>query len=207
MAEANNLPEKLISVSEGVRPMPDMFHARTGHVLPLETSLVHKQLVKTEKYARDNFMQINYKKTKVMVFNPCTSIDFMPELNLGTHELEVVEEMRLLGLIIRSDMKWTSNSENMVKKANSRLWILRRLSNLGAKESDLVDVYIKQVRSVLELAVPAWHGGITLAEQIDIERVQKCALHIILGEKYESYRSTLKALDLQCYSQEEINFS
>ena len=84
MAEAINLPEKLISVSEGVRPMPDMFHARTGHVLPLETSLVHKQLVKTEKYARDNFMEINYKKTKVMVFNPCTSIDFMPELNLGT---------------------------------------------------------------------------------------------------------------------------
>ena len=73
--------------------------------LPVENSLVYKQLLKTEQYARDNFMQINHKKTKVMVFNPCTSIDFMPELNLGNNELEVVEEMRLLGLIIRSDMK------------------------------------------------------------------------------------------------------
>ena len=68
---------------------------------------------------------------------------------------------------------------------------------LGAKEHDLVDIYTKQIRSVLELAVPAWHGGITLAEQIDIERIQKCALHIILGDKYSSYRNALSIVNLE----------
>ena len=75
-------------------------------------------------------MKLNYKKTKVIVFNPCRSIDFMPEISIDDHELEVVDEIRLLGLILRSDMKWTSNTENMVKKANKRLWMLRRLKNL-----------------------------------------------------------------------------
>ena len=56
----------------------------------------------------------------------------MPETNLDEHELEVVDEIRLLGLILRSDMKWTSNTENMITKANKRLWMLRRLKNLGA---------------------------------------------------------------------------
>ena len=153
--------------------------------------------MKTMDYANANEMKINYKKTKVIVFNPCTSIDLLPELKLENNELEVVDEMRLLGLIIRSDMKWISNTENMVKKANKRLWILRRLKYLGAQEMDLVDVYIKQIRSVLELVVPVWHGGITQAEQIDIERIQKCVAYIILGENYVSYKESLKSLSLE----------
>ena len=68
---------------------------------------------------------------------------------------------------------------------------MRRLKKLGANEQELKDVYVKQVRSVLELAVPAWHGAITQAERNEIERVQKAALHVILGENYLSYRSAL----------------
>ena len=49
-------------------------------------------------------MKINLKKTKVMLFISCNSIDFMPDLFIDNKELEVVEEMRLLGLIVRSDM-------------------------------------------------------------------------------------------------------
>ena len=132
-----------------------------------------------------------------MVFNPCTSKDFMPRIALGNQELEVVEETKLLGLIIRSDMKWITNTQNMIKKANKRLWIIRRLKNLGASHQDLVNVFTKQVRCILELAVPAWQGSITLAEKQDLERVQKTACHIILGEKYLSYKEALKFLNLE----------
>ena len=155
-----------------------------------------KQLGKIEDYAKTNEMIINQKKTKLMIFNPCISKDFMPEFTLGENDLEVVEEMRLLGIIIRSDMKWHSNTENMVTKCNKKLWMLRRLKNLGAENDDLVDIYTKQIRSVLELAVPAWHGAITQAERLDIERVQKCALYIILGDAYGSYKQALKYLNL-----------
>ena len=75
-------------------------------------------------------MKINLKKTKAILFNPCTSADFMPHLRLDNQEVEVVEELRLLGVIVRSDMTWVSNTENMVKKANKRLWIVRRLKHL-----------------------------------------------------------------------------
>ena len=120
----------------------------------------------------------------------------MHEIKLEENELEVLDEVRLLGLILRSDLKWTSNTENMIKKANKRLWIIRRLKYLGAKDRDLVDVYVKQIRSLMELAVPVWHSGITRAEQIDIERIQKSAAHIILGDEYVSYIQALKKLGL-----------
>jgi hypothetical protein len=157
---------------------------------------VYQQLVKTKEYADTNQMKINFKKTKAMLFNPCSSIDFVPELELDDHEVEFVDELRLLGIIIRSDMKWYSNTENMVNKANKKLWVLRRLKYLGAGETDLVDVFIKQIRSLLELAAPAWHGAITQEEIINIERIQKSAAHIILGEDYFSYKVALKFLNI-----------
>ena len=197
LAEAINLPEKLIPVPATARPQPDSYHARTGHALPVERSQVYQQLLKTEEYARVNEMKINYSKTKLMIFNPCWSLDFMPEIELGGGQLEVVEETRLLGVIIRSDMRWNSNTESIVKRAYNKLWTIRRLKELGANTPELVDIFMKHCRSILEFAAPAWHGAITVAERQDIERVQKVALHIILGDQYETYRNALGITNLE----------
>ena len=199
LAEAISLPDKLVHVPESVRPMPDMLHARTGHIMPNqeENSRVLQELLKTKQYADDNDMKINFKNAKAMIFNPCTSIDFQPELVVDGHEIEVVEEMRVLGVIVTSDMKWAANTHHMVTRANKKLWVLRRLKKSGASEEDLVDIYCKQVRSLLELAVPAWHGGLNNVDQLDIERVQKSACHIILDSNYTSYRNALNYLCLE----------
>ena len=68
---------------------------------------------------------------------------------------------------------------------------------MGANLSELKDVYIKQVRSLLELAAPAWHSSLTKEEHHTIERVQISAHHIILGAKYLSYRGALELAGLQ----------
>jgi hypothetical protein len=115
MAEAIDLKDRLVPAAAD-RPQPDNFHARTGHTLPTLQSQVYNQLLKTERYAEDNDMKINYRKTKFILFNPAKSLDFMPEFNLGGNDIELVEEMRVLGLIIRSDLKWSTNTENMVLK-------------------------------------------------------------------------------------------
>ena len=131
----------------------------------------------------------------------------MPELTLDDHEIEVDDEICLLGVIIRSDLKWIANTANIVSKANKRLWILRRLTNLGATRVDLLEIYTKQIRSVLELAVPAWQSGLTQAEKQTIERVQKCACHIILGSEYLSYRSALRSLNLETLESRRVKLT
>ena len=196
LAEAVDLKSKLVP-SEEDRPRPDCYHARTGQKLPTDNSHVQNQLLKTQSYAIDNEMKINTSKTKAMLFNPARSMDCMPQLNLDGQEIDLVEEMRVLGLVIRSDLKWSSNTHNMVVKGFKRIWMLRRLKQLGAKRDELLDVYIKQVRSVMELAVPVWHSSITLEEKCDIERIQRAALHIILGDEYISYRDALETVNLK----------
>ena len=61
----------------------------------------------------------------------------------------------------------------------------------------MIEVYDKQIRSILELAVPVWHPGLIGEDRQKIERVQKSALCIILGDKYKSYRSALKLLKMK----------
>ena len=101
--------------------------------------------------------------------------------------------MKLLGLIITSDLKFSKNTDYIVKKAFKRIWMLKRLKNLGASDDQLIDVYLKQIRSVLELAVPAWHSSLTISDALSIERVQKAALQVVLGPHYSSYRSALES--------------
>ena len=99
-------------------------------------------------------MRINFSKTKLMLFNSSKTLDFMPDFTLDGHQIELVSNTKLLGLHISDNMKWKSNTENMIKKASKRLWILRRLRSLGAKSNSLLDVYVKQVRSILEFGAP-----------------------------------------------------
>ena len=48
---------------------------------------------------------------------------------------------------------------------------------------------------MLEMAVPVWQPALTQQENVQIERVQRCALYIILGEGYKTYREALNILE------------
>ena len=113
-------------------------------------------------------MKINVKKTKVMLFNTAKKHDFTPTMRIEDDLLEVVEEFKLLGVKITNDLKWNTNTKYITTKAYSRLWMLRRLKTFGANQMELIDCYIKQVRSVLEYSAVVWHAGLTLMNTADI---------------------------------------
>ena len=133
-------------------------------------------------------MKINIPKTKIMLFSRMRKWDVMPEISLKQGEcIEVVEQMKIVGYIVRSDLKTISNTEYILKKAYKRMWILRRLKSLGSSRAELLDVMSKQVLSVLQLAVPAWHCMLTAQEERDLEGLLRVGLHIILGNEYISF--------------------
>jgi hypothetical protein len=67
-------------------------------------------------------MKINESKTKVMIFNTRRKYDGRPKLAVeGEEYLEIVEVFKLLGVMVRSDLKWSDNLEYICKKAYARL--------------------------------------------------------------------------------------
>ena len=111
--------------------------------------------------------------------------------------MDVEEEIKLMGVKISSDLSWHSNTKFICSKGYMRLWLLRNLKKYGTSMWDMKDVYMKQVRSVLEMAVPAWEPGLSKSEANQIERVQRTACAIILGSNYTSYSKALEILKLE----------
>ena len=191
-----NLKEIAVPDPNQTPALPRPYHERTGHVLPDDANPLQAQLDALKEYARIHQMKINETKTKVMIFNQATSVDVYTKVKIDQDNIiEVVEQMKLLGIIIRSDMKWCSNTKNMVAKCYKRMWMLRNLKRNGADQVQLLKVYNQQVRSVAEMACPVWNAGITIQEVNAIERIQKTALAIILGGSY-SYTEALAILKI-----------
>ena len=84
--------------------------------------------------------------------------------------MEVIDEIKLVGLIITDDLSWTKNTDSLVRRAFAKVWILRRLKALGALRKSLLLVYYRHVRSILEFGAPAWNGAITTREAAKLER-------------------------------------
>ena len=142
-------------------------------------------------------MLINQKKTKTMIFNFTDNYQFTTRLTLNNENIEVVDESKLLGTIIQNNLKWDSNTAYIVKRANSRMILLRKLSEFGAPKEDLKVIYISYIRSILEQSSVVWHSSLTEENKEDLERVQKTAVKIILKDKYRDYISSLDILDIE----------
>ena len=145
-------------------------------------------------------MKINETKTKTMIFNYSKKYQFTTELKIEDEPIEVIDQTRLLGIIITSDLKWDANCKNIIKKVNARMALLRKVSKFGAGIEDLKTIYILFIRSLLEQSATVWHSSLTNDNTKDLERVQKTALRIILGNRYKSYTNALNILNLQSLS-------
>ena len=56
-------------------------------------------------YAEVHQMKINSDKTKAILFNSRRNLDFSPQLHLTDFQIGVVEEVKLLGDSISSDLR------------------------------------------------------------------------------------------------------
>ena len=140
-------------------------------------------------------MKINSKKTKAMIFN-FTSNQFSTRLKLDGENVEIIENTKLLGTVIQNDLKWDLNTKTLVKKANMRMQLLRKVASFGASKEDMKEIYILFIRSILEQSAVVWSSSLTCENKNDLERIQKSALRIILGNDFKDYKSALNELGL-----------
>ena len=125
------------------------------------------------------------------------NFQFNTRIMLEGNKLEQVRVKKLLCLIIRDDLNWKSNTDELTRRAYSRMLILKNLVKFDVPLPDLVQIYNLYVRSVVEQSAVVWHPSITKGEQRDLERTQKVAMKIILGQNYVSYEQSLKLTGLE----------
>ena len=167
---------------------PVSYHNRTQHILPRTCNKMQDELDRLNEFCRLSKMSISHEKSKCMIFNRGKKYDFMPQLQLKEHSnMEVVDTMKLVGFQLRSDLKTSTNTQYLVKRAWKKMWVVRRLKALGATEEDMLRVLRTQVLSHLQFASPAWSTLLTGKESSQIESVLKTGLFLVYGSRYESF--------------------
>jgi hypothetical protein len=87
-----------------------------------------------------------------------------------------------------------SNVDQVVSKANCRLYFLRQLKIFGMDSCGLRIFYCSNIRTILSYASPAWYFLLSDKDKERLDKVQRTATRIILPElDYSSRLSTLNS--------------
>ena len=198
--EIVNLLSIGIASHNSKQQVPSNIHSH-NQFIPAEYLKSQGYLETIHQWSEDNLMELNVEKSKNMIFNFTYNYQFSTNIKHNGNELETIDETKLLGTIITSDLKWHKNTEYLVKKANARLRILHKISEFSAPIEDMVTIYTSYVRSILEQSCQVWHSSLTQEDSEDLERVQKSALKVILKENYKTYDHALETLMLGSLSE------
>ena len=132
-----------------------------------------------------------------MVFNFTDQYQFNARLTLDGEKIYTVNQTKLLGTIITNDLKWENNTKELIRKANMRMCLLRKVSTFKPPMKDLRLIYIQYIRSTVEQSCVVWHSSLTMEQRENIERIQKNACRIMLKKDYQSYEKALEKLNLE----------
>ena len=101
-------------------------------------------------------MKLNTKKTKCLPFINSQTKDFMPQLELqnGTF-LEIIYKLKLVGLVVTSDLTWHAHVQYTVSRVNKVVWQLIRFKSQGAPQNKQVFFYILKIRSGKSSTLPS----------------------------------------------------
>ena len=164
-----------------------------GQIINNENLESQKYLTQINQWTDEHKMVINAKKTKAMVFNFTNNHQFTTRLQLKRQNIEVVEEMKILGTIVKNNLSWDDNCQHLIRKVNARMQLLRSILSFGASNEELWTIFC---RSVLEQSCVLWHNSLTIENTEDLERTQKSFTKLVLKDKYLNYESALTKLNL-----------
>ena len=175
--------------------------------IPSEHLKTQEYLKTINHWIEENLMKLNEKKTTNMIFNFTKDCQFTTDISLKNEKLDTLEKTKLLGTIITKDLKWHENTKYIVKKANQKMRLLHKFSKFTRNKAHLIHIYKSQVRGNLEYCSTVWHSGLSGSDTKDIERIQKAAVRIFMGNKYQGYEEALKFLKLDSLKDRRIKMA
>ncbi|KAK0145790.1 hypothetical protein N1851_015287 [Merluccius polli] len=120
----------------------------------------------------------------LLVFNPSDTILASPSpdgpqpIYINGTAVERVDTFKYLGVNITKDLTWDCHATAVIKKAQQRLYGLRRLKKFGLRPNTIRDFYRGTIESLLTGSFTAWYGSCTDKDRKALRRVVRTAKNI-----------------------------
>ncbi|KAF7710218.1 hypothetical protein HF521_009090 [Silurus meridionalis] len=96
-------------------------------------------------------------------------------LTISNIPVSPVENFKFLGTTISQDLKWESNINSILKKAQQRMYFLRQLRKYSLPQELLIQFYTAVIESVLCSSITIWFGAATKQDRNRLQKTVKTA--------------------------------
>ncbi len=104
-------------------------------------------------WCSDNNLSLNVEKTKEIVVDFRRVHTQHAPLTINGATVERVSSTKFLGVHITEDLSWTNNTAALAKKAQQRLYFLRKLRRARAPASIMCTFYRGTIESILTICI------------------------------------------------------
>ncbi|KAI3367990.1 hypothetical protein L3Q82_026817, partial [Scortum barcoo] len=94
-------------------------------------------------------------------------------------DIDTVKSYKYLGVHLNDSLDWSDNTDALVKKGNSRLFLLRRLRSFGVQGPLLRTFYDSVVASAIFYGIVCWASSITDRDRRRMDRLVRRASSVL----------------------------
>ena len=105
-----------------------------------------------------------------------------PSIHIEGTVVEKIERVKFLGVHITDKLKWSTHTDNVVKKEQQCPSNLRMLKKFGLSPKTLTSFYRCTIKSILSGCITAWYGNCTALNCKALHRVVQSAQRITRGK-------------------------
>ncbi|KAG7474480.1 RNA-directed DNA polymerase from transposon BS [Solea senegalensis] len=132
-----------------------------------------------EDWCRVNNLLLNVDKTKEMIIDFRKSQTEHAPLSISGRTVERVENIKFLGVQISQDLSWNKNTSYITKRAQQRLYFLRKLKQTSLPPSILTTFYRGVVESILTYCISTWYSSCSMSDKKALQRIIRGAERVI----------------------------
>lgn len=152
--------------------------------------LAQDTLEKLQNWSEVNSLVINAAKTKAVIFKPTNKTIYTTiDLHLGDKKIEIVQDVKILGVTFSEDLNWDSHVDNVAKKLAKACGVLSKFRDIVSPKVKLL-IYNALFQSHINYCTLVW-GNTTQKNKLRLIRLQKKAIRHIADVPYDAHTSTL----------------
>ena len=150
-----------------------------------------------------NLLQGNFKKYLIITFASDKNYpDKAMNIKIGLEDIQQKDEMKLLGVLIDSDLIFSKHIAQVCRKAIQQIGVLSHLKNLVPVPAKLT-LFKSAILPHLTYCQKAWHFAIA-SDKRKLEKIQGRALRVFYLDKISSYEDRLKRANLDTLSERRL---
>ena len=135
-----------------------------------------KQVTALQDWCQASKLEMNVSKTKELIIQTKSEgDDNMVPVIINNQPIEKVKQFKYLGTIIDQSLTFSHNTDYIYKKANQRLYLIRKLRSFGVSQHILITAYRSLVETVLSYNMTAWYGNLNVKNKNKLSKIVKIA--------------------------------